>query len=251
MRTLLARCFTVVFCILVFVFPVSAAERISLTFDHGAEQLSGVPPSFRPQAEAFPATGGTRPRPDVRYVSYPVFGKSFVEIMKSVDESGPQTAGRPKRGPSSFEWVTGLTFGYDYTYEIDEDAGQAVVSLEIVELNQRDGFRITIPHLVNDTALNPIELSLYQGFLAKLLEQEHRRIEIVQDPGIWNELRAGIDRLLVFKVSLVEGMDIERTIESILSREAASLGKQRAKRIQDRMSEFDRKAAGAGSPGGR
>lgn len=237
--------------VLVFCTAAPASETIALTFDRSGEQLPAVPSSFRGRSAPFAASEGVRPRSDVRYDSYSVFGRSFGEIMKSVDENGVRSAGRQKRNPSAFDWVTGLSFTYDYTYEIVEDEDMAVVTLEVIELKREDRFRITLPHLVNDTALNPIELSLFHDFLAKLLEQEHRRIEVVGDEEIWNALRSGIDRLQVFKVTLVEDMDIERTIESIITREAVRLGRERARRVQEKMKEFDRKAASPGDPAGR
>ncbi|GAB4486749.1 MAG: hypothetical protein OHK006_15020 [Thermodesulfovibrionales bacterium] len=231
--------------------PATASETITLTFDRSGERLPGVPSAFLARSEPFATPEGVRQRSDVRYDSYSVFGRSFGEIMKSVDENGVRSAGRQKRTPSAFDWVTGLSFTYDYTYEIAEDDDMAVVALEVIELKRQDRFRITLPHLVNDTALNPIELSLFQDFSAKLLEQEHRRMEVVRDEEIWNALRDGILRLQVFKVTLVEGMDIERTIESIITQEAVRLGRERARRVQERMKDFEQKAAPPGHPAGR
>ena len=213
---------------------------------------------------------GIELRKDIKYEFYPVFGKTFSEIVRSTKESGPLDLKENKRYRSKFEWKFGWSYKFKYTQEPDEKSQQDEkldegsrydqeleeesqydqeleeesqilhVTLDIYDIDIVYDIKITLPTLIDDSALNPIEKSMWKNYLQKIIDYEYDHVKIIEDPAIKEAIIKSIKDLNYIIFDYKEDIDIEKAAESFLGNETANLGRYWANQIKIRYDEYDK-----------
>lgn len=177
---------------------------------------------------------------DVSYEFYPVFGKTFSEIVKSSEENGPFNKKEKRRYLSKNDWSIGWAYQFAFSYEIDEEDRTVHVSLEISDIDIRDYITITLPTLTDDTALNPVEKNMWKNYLLRLLEHEHDHVRIIRDSDSRNGVLNSLKEINYLIFDYDEGIDIEKTVERFLTEETERIGREWVKKIKARDDEYSK-----------
>lgn len=231
----------------------SDAEVFQYFDETGALLASGTPPLY-PAGEKPPGLpenlGG---RTDIVFRSYPVFGKTFVDMVKSIEENGPQDRRLGRRTATRLDWKLGFSYIIEYDYEFVEDDQTVTVFLQLSDIMFRNEYAITTPSPVNDAALNPVERTLFRNYIARALAQEHERIMIIEDESVRTEMRKGFEEIRGASFSnALSDADLEQAIERFVRDETKKIGTHAASMIQSRLADHDRSAENtAGSAHGQ
>jgi hypothetical protein len=237
--------------LILLVFPCSAYSTISQDFDS-----EGAPVSSRPQRAATDITGktsrysvpeGVELHKDITYEFYPVFGKTFSEIIKSSEENGPHNKAANRRFASMLKWGLGWSYQFDYSYGIDEEEGKVHAAMDILDINVTYHITITLPTLIDDTPLNPIERNLWKIYLQRLLEHEHARAGIIQDSNSKNAVLNSIREINYLIFDYQNGSDIENTVGLFIREETSKIGREWIRKINVQLQEYERNNGPAGS----
>ncbi len=81
-----------------------------------------------------------------------------------------------------------------------------MLSVEIYDISITYNIKITLPTLIDDTALNPAEKNLWKNYYHRLVEYEHDHARIIRDKDAQEELRkkfseSGLCDLRLFKLT--------------------------------------------------
>lgn len=177
---------------------------------------------------------------DVSYEFYPVFGKTFSEIVKSSEENGPFNKKEKMRFPTKHDWNTGWSYQFALSYDIDEEENKAHVSLELYDIDFMDEITITLPTLTDDTALNPVEKNMWKNYLLRLLEHEHDHVRIIRNPDSRNEALNSLKEINYLIFDYKEDMDIEKIVGRFLMEETEGIGREWVKKIKARDDEYSK-----------
>jgi len=241
-----ARCFSAFFlraAIFLLCLAPSSDAGFSLFFDIDGSLLKAFPTSFAAGNSSSPSggtsagTGGT-PR-DVRYIYYPVSGKTFSAIIRSAEENGPFNRNRTKRLPYHVDWSVGLTCQPAFTYTIDEENSKLHAAVEFRDMEFTDRITITLPSLLDDTSLNPVEQSLWKGYMEKLSEHTADIVSIVRDRASTEKASATLRETDYLIFDYAEGLDIEKTVEALLVQDATRAGKEWVREINRQITGYD------------
>ena len=227
----------------IFTQPSYAAISQSLYFDQEGNPLSGGPaavPSDPSHAALSSVPAGVVLRRDVVYEYYPVNGKSFSEIVTSVQENGPYIAGAKRRLPSKMKWRFGISYEYDFTSALDEEDTAVHVSLEVKNIKVTYGITVTLPSLIDNTSLNPIEITLWKNLFLQFLEHEYDHVDIIEDSATADETKKSLSEINYLIFDYRDGLDIDNTIGAFLKDEAARTAKEMSGNIRERLNEYDR-----------
>lgn len=275
----------ILLAVLIVVFsPFSAYPETIQHFDS-----KGKPVSFTQQKTSYDAKSlvrryslpkGIELRKDIKYEFYPVFGKTFSEIVRSTEESGPMNPKENKRYRSKFEWNFGWSYKFKYTQkfykedqyeqeldeesrydeefdeekqyeeefleesqydeEPDEESPIIDVELDIYDIDILYDIRITLPTLIDDSALNPIEKSMWKNYLQNIIDYEHDHVKIIKDPDTKETIIKSIKSIDSMILDHKENVDIGRVAESYLGNETAMLGRYWANQIKLRHDKYDK-----------
>ncbi len=141
---------------------------------------------------------------DVRYEFYPVFGKTFSEIVRSAEENSPVDMKSRKGLPSRFEWSVGWSYKIDYSTELDEEDNTVNADVELDNVSITYNIKITLPTLIDDTALNPSEKTLWKNYYRNLVQYEHDHARIIRDNDAKAELLKQVQRSRSDKLRLFQ-----------------------------------------------
>jgi predicted secreted Zn-dependent protease len=180
---------------------------------------------------------GLELRSDTAYEFYPVFGKTFAEIVKSAEENGPVNKKTRKRQPSAFDWSLGWTYQFSYSTEYDEENDKIHCDIAIHDVILFNDITITLPALTDDSALNLIEKDLWKNYVARLLEAEHGRAKIIKDDmkEIILQRMGEITYLLIE----AEQADIaEKMVERFVREETSRVGKDVIQQIRQKLEQY-------------
>ncbi len=172
-------------CLLVLASAGISQAEVSQYFDRSGRLVQGQQrrpaPVHQPMMKRYSLPEGIELRPDIRYEFYPVFGKTYAQIIRSVEDNSPRSQKTRRRQPSAYDWALGWTYDISYTLEPDEDSEK--VHCDIVVTNPVISYDITVtlPALTDDSALNPMEKDLWKNYVATLLQQAHSRVKIIKD----------------------------------------------------------------------
>ncbi len=223
------------------------AATITQSFDSNGNSTShslGKSGTHRPAAASrYAAPEGIELHGDITYEYYPVFGKSFSEAVKSAEENGPLVRNKNVRSTSKFAWGLGFSFQYDYTFETDEDTRTVHATIDIPDVEMTYDIVITIPALLDDTELSPVEKKLWKNYLRRILEREYGRAAIVHDEELKKKAVEEIKGLKEVVFDYTNRRDIDAAVEFFLKEESAGIGRDLIKKINERLAEYDRKAA--------
>ncbi len=239
----------------IFLFNGMSYSEISQYYDRDGNSLSsgGKKPetglSYRAWKYYIPE--GLELQKDLRYEFFPVFGKTFSEIVRSAVENSPAGQKDIKRLPSGFDWTSGWSCQLAYSHSIDEDDKAVHVSVEIYDINITYDITITLPTLIDDTALNPAEKNLWKNYYLRLLEYEYDHARIIRDKDAQEELRKKFSDLNYVIFDYSADIDIQKTVETFIRKETEKLGREWAKNLKKRVDEYDRATEHGLDPGKR
>ncbi len=228
--------------LLIILFAGSAYPEISQYFyQEGNLSLSrrkkGTELIFKVRRYSIPE--GIELKKDIRYEFYPVFGRTFSEIVRSAEENGPFDKKENRRYLSKFDWGIGWSYQYSYTYIIDNENNTVHVSVEIFDMKIEYDITITLPTLIDDTALNPVEKNLWKSYFLKLMEYEHDHAKIVKDDDLKNTVINNITDISYLIFDYKSNTDIEQKVVSFIKKETSEIGYEWLKQIKSRKDEYD------------
>jgi predicted secreted Zn-dependent protease len=245
-------------------FPCTAYSETIQHFDSRGNQVSITQTKTSYDARSlirrYSLPEGIELRKDIKYEFYPVFGKTFSEAVRSTEENGPLNIKENKHYRSKFEWKFGWSYKFKYTQELNEESQPATeleeegqyaqefaetgkivnVALDIYDINISYDISITLPTLLDDSALNPIEKSMWKNYLQKIIDYEYDHVKIVEDPATKEAIIKSIKDIDYIIFDYKEGVDIEKVAESFLKDETAKLGRYWASQIKIKYDEYDK-----------
>jgi hypothetical protein len=196
------------------------------------------------RTSGYAVPGGIELRKDITYEYYPVFGRSFSEIVRSAEENGPFVKRRNTRSTSKTDWGLGISYHYDYTYEIDEELGTVRATIDVSDVSIKYDVAITLPALLDDTSLNAVERKLWRNYFQRLLEREHGRVAVIEDAETRKKMEDGIGDIKGVSFDYTGENDIERSIEVYLKQETQDIAGEGIKKIREKLSEYNRNTGG-------
>jgi predicted secreted Zn-dependent protease len=238
-------------CCLLFLLAGNSGGEVVQHFDAAGNLVPETikkAPSSAHKTEKYSVAQSLGLRPDVRYEFYPVFGKTFAEIVKSAEENGPFDKKTKKRQTSAFAWSMGWTYQHAYTTEYDEENDKLHCDILIHDVMLSYDITITLPVLTDDSSLNDIEKDLWKNYIARLLESEHNRVKIVKDDTREGILRRMGEIIYIMLDAEQENMS-DKLIERYVKEETARIGKETIMQIQAKLNLVEQKN-GAGSTSG-
>jgi hypothetical protein len=177
---------------------------------------------------------------DIQYEFYPVFGKTFSEIVRSAEENSPVDLKGKKRLPSRFEWSVGWSYKVDHSTEIDESDNTPQEEVEIYDVNITYNIKITLPTLIDDTVLNPSEKNLWKNYYHTLVQYEHDHARIIRDDDAKKELLSKFSDLDYMIFDYTKEFDIQKAVETLIKKETESIGSAWVKDLKKRIDAYDR-----------
>ncbi len=221
--------------------PLFAASSESLSFDCDGNQISTGPfPRISRDKSLSSVPEGVVLRNNVLHEFYPVSGKTFSEIVASVGENGPYHTNLKKRLPTKIVWRFEISYDYDYSSALNEDGSMVHVALDVRNVRITYSVNVTLPSLIDNTSLNPIEKNLWKNLFLRLLEHEYDHVDIIEDEGIANEAKKNLADISYLMFDYREGIDIGNIIGAYLRNEAGKTAKELAATIRERLVEYDR-----------
>ncbi len=193
---------------------------------------------------------GIELRKDINYEYYPVFGKSYSGILNSAAENGPFIRSMNRRSPSTIDWGFGISYHYDYTYEIDEELQTVHALIDISDVSINYEITVTLPALLDDTSLNAVEKKLWKSYFHRLLEREHGRADVIRDEDTRKKIEDAVKEIKGLSFDYTSDSDIEQSVEFFLGEETDRIGREWAKKISEKLEGHEKKEAVGTSPQG-
>lgn len=233
-------CFSLVFLLLL---SAVSSAAISQFFDHDGNIIRSDTlkrAGIQPAALRYAVPDGIELLNDIKYEYYLVFGKTFTEIIISSQENGPLNKEINIRLPSKSVWNISWTYDFGYAYTVDEEARFVHITVELYDINIDYDITITLPALLDDTALNPVEKTLWKNYLLRILQHEHDHVKIIKDPESREALLKSFSDVNYFIVDYKSDMDMEKILGSSIKEETLKAGREWIKKIKARSDEYDR-----------
>ena len=209
--------------------PGKAVSEISQHFDHHGRAISHNRSSSldrSSQVQRYSLPEGVELHDDVTYEFYPVFGKTFAEIVSYINENGPINKKDRKRYPSRSEWTIGWSYEFEHTYIVEEDAGVVHVAVELYNISIIHDITITLPTLIDTSPFNPIERNLWKNFFMRSLDYEHAAVNILKDPAAKSNLSSQFSDISYYTLKSSSGMDIEREVRQLIKQDTMKIGQE-------------------------
>jgi len=189
---------------------------------------------FSAKIKKYPVPEGVELRRDVKYEFYPVFGRTFAEIIRSAEENGPVNSTSKRRSQSAYAWRFGWSFSY--TYDLEEDDDNPVIHCDIImqDITLNYDIVITLPALTDDSALNTVEKELWKGHIRKLVEQEHDHAKVIKD-DTEETLKRRLGEITYLQLGSNDAMNAEKTVERYIRTEAEKIAKETSMQIQQKL----------------
>ncbi|MBI5075279.1 MAG: DUF922 domain-containing protein [Nitrospirae bacterium] len=232
-------------CIMVLASASLSESEISQHFDRTGRLLPAERRLSPPQSQKmkkYSVPEGIELRPDVHYEFYPVFGKTFAEIVKSTEENSPLNAKTRRRQPSTYDWNLGWTYDFSFSLEPDEENEKVHCDFTISGLALAYNLTITLPALTDDSALNPMEKELWKNYITTLLERAHGRIKIIKDDTNDDIVRQ-FSEIAYLALSDKEAENAEKIIERFVRTETEKIGRDMVRQIQQKLEAYDSASA--------
>ena len=186
------------------------------------------------------APEGIELQQDIQYEFYLVFGKTFSEIVRSAEENSPADLKSKKRLPTRLEWSVGWSYKIDQSTEIDEADDTTHEEVEIYDVSIKYNIKITLPTLLDDTALNPSEKTLWKNYYRNLVEYEHDHARIIRDNEAREELLKKFSDLDYMIFDYPGEIDIEKAVEAFIKKETESIGSAWVRDLRKRIDAYDK-----------
>jgi hypothetical protein len=217
---------------------MSSAD-VSQYFDSDGNPISR-PASAAPGNRGYFTPEGVELQKDIRYEFYLASGKTFPDIVRSAEENSTAPLRNKKRLPSRLEWTVGWSYKIAHSYGIDEEDNSVHAAVEIYDLALTYNITITLPALIDDTALNPAEKSLWKNYYLRLLEYESDHAKIIRDHDAQEELKKKFDDLNYVVFDNSSDIDIQKTVETFIRKETEKIGGEWVRSLKKRIDEYDR-----------
>lgn len=231
--------------VFVFLYCGISYPEISQNFDSNGNSISSgskssVENRSRRRINRHAVPEGIELQNDIRYEFYPVFGKTFSEIVRSAEENSPVDQKSKKRLPTRFEWSVGWSYKIDQSTEIDETDNTTQEEVEIYDVSIKYNIKITLPTLIDDTALNPSEKNLWKDYYRSLVEYEHDHARIIRDDDAKKELLRKFHDLGYTIFDYSKEFDIQNAVETYIRKETESIGSAWVKDLKKRIDAYDK-----------
>lgn len=228
-------------CLMVLASAGMSQAEVSQHFDRSgrlvpAEKKRSAPQTQRMKKYSVPE--GIELRPDVYYEFYPVFGKTFAEIIRSTEENSPRNEKTKKRQPSAYDWNLGWTYDFSFSLEPDDENDKVHCDLMIVDPVLSYDITVTLPALTDDSALNPMEKDLWKNYVATLLERAHGRTKIIKDDTRDIILRQ-FSEIAYIALNDEEAVNTEQIVERFVRTETGKIGSNIIRQIQQKLEAYD------------
>lgn len=233
-------------CLLVLASASISQGEVSQHFDQSgrlvpAEQKRPAAP-LRQRMTKYSVPEGIELRSDIRYEFYPVFGKTFAEIIRSTEENSPRNKKTRKRQPSTYDWDIGWTYNFSYSLEPDEDSEKVHCDIMLIDPVLSYDITVTLPALTDDSALNPMEKDLWKNYVATLLEQAHNRIKIIKDDTRDAILRQ-FNEIAYLSLTNEETENADSIVERFVRTTTEKIGSTVIRQIQQKLEAYESGAA--------
>ncbi len=228
---------------LAFLLPGHSWGEIVQHFDAAGNLVPAIRkslPTLAHKSQKYSVAQSLGLRPDIRYEFYPVFGKTFAEIVKSAEENGPFNKKTRKRQTSAFAWSMGWSYQLSYASEYDEENDKVHVDILVHDITITYDITITLPVLTDDSSLNDIEKELWKNYIAGILEAEHGMVKIVKDDTQENIIRRMGD-VAYLMLDGEQEEDAEKLVERYVKEETARIGKETIMQIQEKLDQYEKK----------
>lgn len=228
-------------CLMILTSAALSQAEITQQFDRTGKLVPAVKRTTTPQLHRmrkYSVPEGIELRSDAHYEFYPVFGKTFAQIVKSAEENGPRDKITKKRQPSAFDWSMGWTYDYSFNLEQDDDQEKVHCDLMIVDPVLSYDFTVTLPALTDDSALNPMEKDLWKNYVAALLEQAYGRIRIIKDDTKDAILKQFGDIAYIL-LNNDQADHAESIVERYVRTETEKVGSNMVRQIQQNLDAYD------------
>ncbi len=186
---------------------------------------------------------GIELRDDVTYEYYPVFGKSYSAVVKSITENGPLVKGRNVRSASKTDWGIGISYEYDYTYDIDDELRTVHSIVDVSDVSVRYHITITLPALLDDSSLTVIEKRLWKNYFRRILEHEHGKADIIRAEDTRKKIEEAVEDIKGLSFDYTDDIDIEHSVEVFMGEETDKIGREWVKKIRENIDAYDRMPA--------
>lgn len=175
---------------------------------------------------------------DVQYDYYPVFGRSFGEVINSIQANGPYDTGDNRRYAGQTRWATGWSYAFGSTYTKERDVYRAVVTVS--DIQYRSDIVVLLPMLSPDAELGHHDLQQWQGFMTKLVEHEHDHVKIVREPLPREEAIKKVLALRELLVPAEPGVAPDSLIQQAVENATARIGHEMLRTVKAKNDEYDR-----------
>lgn len=221
----------------------TSCAEISQYFDSEGRPLSsarrGSEQSLSSGMQRYSVPDGIELQKDIRYEFYPVFGKTFSEVVRSAEENSPAARKGKKQLPSRTDWTIGWDYKLTYSYEIDDEEKNAYALVALDGITITSHITITLPTLLDDTVLNPAEKTLWKNYYLRLVEYGHDHAKIIRDSGAQKELIGKFTALDYVTFDYYEDIDIQKTVETFIRLETEKTGSEWVKNLKKRIEEYE------------
>ncbi len=225
---------------------------MSRFFDSGGNPtvfpLSGSGSASSRAISRYAVPEGIELRKDITYEYYPVFGRSYSSIVNSAADNGPFIKGRNVRSPARTDWGLGISYQYDYTYDVDEELRTVRAVIDISDVSVKYNITITLPALLDDSALNPVEKRLWKNYFRRLLEREDGKAAIIRDENTRKEIEDAVKDIKGLSFDYIDEDEVEHSVKVFLGDETDKIGREWVKKIGEKLDEYNREPSGGNLP---
>ncbi len=227
-------------CLMLLALAALSGAEVSQHFDRTgrivAERRSQSPQTQKMRKYSVPE--GIELRSDVHYEFYPVFGKTFAQIVRSTEENGPRNKLTRKRQPSAYDWSLGWTYDFSFSLEPDEEQEKVHCDFMIVDPVLSYTITVTLPTLTDDSALNPMEKELWKNYVAAIIARAHARVKIIKDDSR-DVILKQFGEMSYLLLNKDEADHAEGIVERSLRTETEKIGSSVVKQIQQNLEAYD------------
>lgn len=227
-------------CVILLLCGRAYPAELTQYFDSEGNLSTSTPLKPVAAAEGYIIPQGLSFESGVDYNFYPVFGKTFSQLVQSAEENGPYDRTRKRRSPSTMNWRTGLRYSVEYDHQRDEESGSIHAAIELKEIDLSFFISVTLPALIDNASLNPAERHLWKDYVGRLLEHEHDHVIIIKDRESRSELVKKLSEINYLIIEHAADTDIDGLIMRYINTETARIAKSWIRQIRQRSEEYDR-----------
>lgn len=175
---------------------------------------------------------------DVLYDYYPVNAKNYHDAVNSTSLNGPYDEKENKNYAGQTTWNLGLSYKYDYSYQI---AGSQVnIFTNIYDVEFKSYISVLLPSLSENSTLSDHDMVQWNSFLKGLLDHEHDHVKIVREQSFREEALQRISTLKEFTFNYGPASNLDELIRNTVETETSKIGCDMSKKIKKLNDEYDR-----------